>query len=332
MRRSQTRDRITRLLSLAVVTALLTAGGCGRLPSRDGGPSYSGDFSSLPNPVPHYEPPSPYGNPDSYVVDGKRYHVLASSKGYVARGIASWYGTKFHGQRTSNGETYDMYAMTAAHRTLPLPTYARVTNLRNGRSVIVRINDRGPFHSNRIIDLSYAAASKLGIVEEGTGLVQVEAIDPRAPKHPVTNVAATNTGTPEPNRPNTRTPGADTRTAVTTARRQGAVAAVEAASVAPRPSVASPLPTSPHHPAPAPALKAALYLQVGAFSSQANAERLRQKLKSNHVASVSIRQGQSGHHRVYRVRVGPIPSVDAADALAGRLTRLGIEDPQVIVD
>lgn len=129
--------------------------------------------------IPRAEPKSKYGNPTSYVVFGRRYFVLPSAQGYVEQGIASWYGTKFHGRRTSSGETYDMYAMTAAHKTLPLPTYARVTNKRNGRSIIVRINDRGPFHKNRIIDLSYAAATKLGIVTRGTGLVEVRAIDPR---------------------------------------------------------------------------------------------------------------------------------------------------------
>ena len=132
--------------------------------------------------IPRVEPKSKYGNPSSYVVFGRRYFVLPSARGYVEQGIASWYGTKFHGRRTSSGETYDMYAMTAAHKTLPLPTYARVTNKRNGRSIIVRINDRGPFHKNRIIDLSYAAATKLGIVTRGTGLVEVRAIDPSAYK------------------------------------------------------------------------------------------------------------------------------------------------------
>ena len=129
--------------------------------------------------VPKVEPKSKYGNPESYVVFGKRYYVKDSAKGYVEEGIASWYGTKFHGRRTSSGERYDMYAMTAAHKTLPLPTYARVTNLDNGRSVIVKINDRGPFHEDRIIDLSYSAAIRLGTVKSGTGRVEVVALDPR---------------------------------------------------------------------------------------------------------------------------------------------------------
>jgi len=139
------------------------------------------DIAGIPDPVPRAEPRSSYGNPDSYVVFGRRYQTLKESRGYSERGIASWYGSKFHGRRTSSGEPYDMYAMTAAHKTLPLPCYARVTNLRNNRSVIVRVNDRGPFHDNRLIDLSYTAAWKLGIVGEGTGLVEVVAIDPSVP-------------------------------------------------------------------------------------------------------------------------------------------------------
>jgi rare lipoprotein A len=147
----------------------------------DNAPARPRDVSGVPNAVPKAEPRSRYGNPTSYVVFGKRYHTLASSKGYRERGLASWYGTKFHGKRTSSGEPYDLYAMTAAHKTLPLPTYVEVTNLDNGRSVIVKVNDRGPFHGGRIIDLSYTAASKLGILGKGTGRVEVRAIDPRAP-------------------------------------------------------------------------------------------------------------------------------------------------------
>ena len=134
------------------------------------------DVSSLPEPVPKKEPLSPYGNPDTYTVYGVTYHVLSSAKRYDKVGIASWYGAKFHGYRTSSGEPYDMYRFTAAHRTLPLPTYARVTNLENGKSVVVRINDRGPFNSSRIIDLSWAAAVRLDMVKKGTAKVRVEAL------------------------------------------------------------------------------------------------------------------------------------------------------------
>ncbi len=127
--------------------------------------------------IPKYEKRTRAGNPIEYEVLGKRYRVLAESKGYQERGIASWYGTKFHGRKTSNGEVYNMYAMTAAHKTLPIPSYVRVTNLKNQRSVVLRVNDRGPFHENRIIDLSYTAAVKLGIQKTGTGFVEVTALE-----------------------------------------------------------------------------------------------------------------------------------------------------------
>jgi len=121
---------------------------------------------STPDAIPRREPHSAHGNPPFYDVLGKRYVVLATADGYLERGVASWYGPTFHGVNTSSGEKYDMFGMTAAHKTLPLPTYARVTNLRNGRSVVVRINDRGPFVANRLIDLSYSAASKLDMIKE----------------------------------------------------------------------------------------------------------------------------------------------------------------------
>ncbi|HZO22540.1 MAG TPA: septal ring lytic transglycosylase RlpA family protein [Steroidobacteraceae bacterium] len=138
-------------------------------------------IDSIPDAVPRREPRSAHGNPPFYDVLGRRYVVLASADGYIERGVASWYGPTFHGENTSSGERYDMYAMTAAHKTLPLPTYARVTNLRNGRSVVVRINDRGPFVANRLIDLSYTAAAKLDMLREGTTLVEVRAVTPQEP-------------------------------------------------------------------------------------------------------------------------------------------------------
>ena len=137
------------------------------------------DIDSVPDAVPRDEPRSKRGNPPFYTVLGKRYVVLASAEGYVERGVASWYGPTFHGVATSMGEQYDMYAMSAAHKTLPLPAYARVTNLRNGKSVVVRINDRGPFVANRIIDLSYTAAAKLDMLRDGTTLVEVRVVTPR---------------------------------------------------------------------------------------------------------------------------------------------------------
>lgn len=137
---------------------------------------------SVPDAVPRVEPRSRYGNPPFYEVFGKRYIVLPASAGYVERGVASWYGPGFHEERTSTGEPYDMFGMTAAHKTLPLPVYVRVTNLANGRSIVVRVNDRGPFVGNRIIDLSYTAAAKLDMLRNGTAFVEVRAIDPSVPE------------------------------------------------------------------------------------------------------------------------------------------------------
>ena len=179
--------KITTLLLATLVAAC--AG-----PEVDRAPSRPPDVAQVPDAVPRAEPRSASGNPPFYEVYGRRYHVMNSSRGYRERGVASWYGQKFHGRRTSSGEPYDMYAMTAAHKTLPLPAYARVTNLANGHSVIVRINDRGPFVDNRIIDLSYAAASRLDMIRDGTAMVEVEVVETaRSPAPAGTAVQANRT-------------------------------------------------------------------------------------------------------------------------------------------
>jgi rare lipoprotein A len=246
----------------------------GPIDSGDKAPLNPKDLSGVRNAVPRVEPRSRYGNPESYVVFGKRYYTKSSSIGYSERGIASWYGTKFHGRRTSSGEPYDIYKMTAAHKTLPLPTYAKVTNLRNGRTIIVRINDRGPFHANRIIDLSYAAAARLGILEYGTGLVEVEAIDPSKPS---------------PQQP--------------PATRQA--------------SAGGP---------------ATLFLQVGAFSNRDNAKRLGQRLQSTGLGEIHILEAGNASGPLYRVRIGPLATVEDADRVSNRLVSLGISDTRVIID
>ena len=165
---------LRRLLLLAVPAVLA---GCGANALRDSAPSGSVAIPDLPgDAVPRPEPRSRYGNGPVYEVHGKHYSVLGSSSGYKERGVASWYGKKFHGRLTSSREKYDMYEMTAAHKTLPLPTYVKVRNLRNDKSIVVRVNDRGPFVHNRIIDLSYAAALRLDMVQDGTSLVEVTAI------------------------------------------------------------------------------------------------------------------------------------------------------------
>jgi rare lipoprotein A len=169
---------------LAVLLSACGGGGSQTTQSRyhinqDTGPDGPIDLRHVQDAVPKPEPHSRYGNPKSYVVLGKRYYVKESSLGYKETGTASWYGKKFHGHRTSSGEPYDMYKMTAAHKTLPLPTYVKVRNLNNGRTAIVKVNDRGPFHQGRIIDLSYAAAHKLGYTGKGTARVEIIAIDTR---------------------------------------------------------------------------------------------------------------------------------------------------------
>jgi rare lipoprotein A len=173
-----------RAASLALLLLALSA--CAGVARRPGAPAAAlppppASFEAVADAVPRPEPRSAHGNPPFYDVSGKRYFVRAVANGYFERGVASWYGPSFHGGNTSSGEPYDMYAMSGAHKTLPLPSYVRVTNLRNGRSVVVRINDRGPFVANRLIDLSYTAAAKLDMLRDGTTLVEVRALTPGVP-------------------------------------------------------------------------------------------------------------------------------------------------------
>jgi rare lipoprotein A len=188
---------VRRFGSVLIAGSLLVLTGCALI--GGGGPSSGGqarptripaapppvpvDIAAIPDAVPRFEPRSRSGNPPIYSVLGRRYTLLPTPDGYVERGVASWYGPGFHGVSTSMGEPYDMYAMTAAHKTLPIPCYARVTNLVNGRSVVVRINDRGPFVANRLIDLSYSAAAKLDMLRNGTAMVEVRVITPDSPQN-----------------------------------------------------------------------------------------------------------------------------------------------------
>jgi len=262
-------------IPLALITLLA---GCSTTPPplvSDSAPGRRLDPGQIADAVPKVEPRSRYGNPDSYAVFGKRYEVMDSSYGYREQGIASWYGTKFHGRRTSSGEPYDMYAMTAAHKQLPLPTYVRVTNLRNGRSAVVKVNDRGPFHANRIIDLSYAAATKLGILAEGTGLVEVHTIDPASP---------------------------------------------------------SPPPPSQLNAEPDHERSPDLFIQVGAFSSHHNAHRLRQRLEQNLSRTIRIQQTDRDGNKLFRVQVGPLPTVEQVDNLSLQLADLGIQNLHVVIE
>jgi rare lipoprotein A len=175
--------------ALLAVSLLVGCAGDRKDDVPDGPPDVRLAPGDVEDAVPKKEPLARYGNHSPYTVLGKTYTVLPSSEGYLERGIASWYGSKFHGRRTSSGELYDMRLATAAHRSLPLPTYAEVTNLDNGRRMVVKINDRGPFHPDRIIDLSYAAAVKLGVDQTGTARVEVRAIDVDHPQRPPVKVA-----------------------------------------------------------------------------------------------------------------------------------------------
>ncbi|PKG55822.1 MULTISPECIES: septal ring lytic transglycosylase RlpA family protein [unclassified Shewanella] len=171
----------TNALVVILLAAILAACSSSNQNSRydiadDKAPATAPDVSKVEDAHPKFEPYSRGGNKTNYTVRGKNYQVMDSSQGYQEKGIASWYGAKFHGHLTSNGETYDMYSMSAAHKSLPLPSYVRVTNLKNNKSVIVRVNDRGPFHEDRLIDLSYAAAHRLDMLKTGTANVSLEVI------------------------------------------------------------------------------------------------------------------------------------------------------------
>ena len=172
-------DHLSRLAyPFVFLSVMLFLTGCASKQAHDGPPKTGSVVPRHlpPDAIPKKEPKSRYGNPPTYEVFGVPYKVLQSSYGYKERGVASWYGNKFHGRRTSSQEPYDMYAMTAAHKTLPLPTYVRVRNLRNNKTVVVRVNDRGPFVDNRVIDLSYSAATKLDMIKDGTILVEITAL------------------------------------------------------------------------------------------------------------------------------------------------------------
>lgn len=192
-----TRMKPIPLIIGALSIALLAS--CSSNIQRDGPPSAVPDktvLDKIPNATPRYSPPRP-ANQKAYNIHGRTYQPLADNTGFIQRGEASWYGQKFHGRPTATGETYDMYGMTAAHKRLPLPSYVEVRNLENERSIVVRVNDRGPFYGSRIIDLSYAAAYKLGILKKGTGYVEVRAITPGSQAKP-TPAPVQNTLPPAP--------------------------------------------------------------------------------------------------------------------------------------
>jgi rare lipoprotein A len=287
--------------------------------------------------MPKVEPKSKYGNPESYVVFGKRYYTKGSSKGYVERGLASWYGKKFHGRRTSSGELYNMYAMTAAHKTLPLPCYARVTNMANGRSAVVRINDRGPFHGSRIIDLSYSAARKLGVVAKGTAMVEVRAIDPRQPKADLQNsFLASGDGSSEawtPREQKAVVAQESRKTYKRVSPAETAETGVAKVEDTPGPTGSEPTVAATHsEPKSEKDAGSSMYLQVGAFGSRLNAEQLRSQLVSQIAEQVRVRTSNDAGTPWYKVQVGPLQSRKSANDLSQRLASLGLEKPHVVVE
>jgi rare lipoprotein A len=276
---------------------------------------------TVPDAVPRVEARARNGNPPFYDVFGKRYFVLASSTGYVERGVASWYGPGFHKVQTSIGEPYDMYGMTAAHKTLPLPAYVRVTNLQNGRSVVVRVNDRGPFVGNRIIDLSYTAAAKLDMLRNGTAMVEVRSIDPGAPAQPAAVQLA---AAPTPASAVHSAPGAPGAPGAATA----ALAAVAAAVV---PAAQADVPANSGAAPPA-AARTPLFVQAGAFSDASNARRLADKLRTEGYGNVFVRDDRIADRRLYRVRIGPVPDVAQFDRIVAALEHAGINDAHLALD
>lgn len=235
------------------------------------------------------------GNPPFYEVFGQRYHVLQTSQGYRERGMASWYGRDFHGKPTSGGEPYDMHAMTAAHKTLPIPTWVEVRNLSNGNRVIVRVNDRGPFVDGRIIDLSYRAAQELDMIRDGTARVEVRALGAPA----VGGTLVADRGEPAP------------------ARSSGFSLISEAVADTPGPR-------------DAPFRQA--YVQVGAFTERSNAARMLERLRTNGFANSFVESRGNGVGRLHRVRIGPLEDVDEFDQIRSVLGAMGVYGSRLVMD
>ncbi|WP_336354057.1 septal ring lytic transglycosylase RlpA family protein [Pseudomonas atacamensis] len=284
---------------------------------KDGAPWWDVDVSRIPDATPTLHTGPYKANP--YTVLGKTYFPLQESKTYVASGTASWYGTKFHGQNTANGEVYDLYGMSAAHKTLPLPSYVRVTNLDNNKTVILRVNDRGPFYSDRIIDLSYAAAKKLGYAETGTARVKVEGIDPQqwwAAK-----------GRPAPlmlNEPQVAQNSAPVITA--------SAGTVEQWTPPPQQHAAAVVPVQIDAKKNASAPASGQYLQVGAFANPDAAELLRSKLSGMVSAPVFISSIVRNQQTLHRVRLGPIGSPGEIAQVQNSVRLANLGSPSVVTE
>ena len=316
--------RPVRAVGLLLLCSLLAD--CAHAPRRPAPPAPAAPAPATSGEtelVPRVEPRSASGNPPFYDVNGHRYVVLASASGYRERGVASWYGPDFHGLKTATGERYDMFAMTAAHKTLPIPCYARVTNLANGRSVVVRINDRGPFVSNRIIDLSYTAANRLDMIRHGTAFVEVQTlmqgVEATTAELPVTTQAAAAASAGFSNIP-----------PVSEALAPAPTPPPAPGPAAP-PTVAAPAIAVPGAPSAPVAGTSRFYIQVGAYAQADNARRAAQKLRAAGFSDV-ITLGASPGQPLQRVRLGPIASVQEFDDQVARLAAAGFPGARLAQD
>ncbi len=313
-------------------------------PSQDGHPSphiIPKHLDRIPNAEPIVEPLSKYGNrfkknsTNTYVALKKKYAVMQTSRGYKAKGKASWYGTKFQGKRTSSGEAYDMFAMTAAHRTLPLPTYAKVTNIDNGKSIIVKVNDRGPFHNDRLIDLSYVAAHKLGILGRGTGRVEVESVDPRDHHGKIKNNKghlfnrnrlAKNTIQTENTKNIDSTQVVMPEVAVQTIQHTKPESKMTKKEPIQNETLKQALVKNSVKNTPA---KGQVFLQLGSFNQKNNAEDLAKKVGQFCKQPTKIAENNTEIGAKYRVRIGPFKNREEAISLSQKLVKK--EFPKSIV-
>lgn len=304
-------DRRRALFRLIVACCVAWLSACSVRPpvvERDGVPAGTRNPEAIPDAVPRLEIPGKAGNRSPYTVLGRTYHVLPTAQGYVERGVASWYGSKFHGRKTSNGEVFDAWGMTAAHRSLPIPVYARVTNLDNGRSTVVRINDRGPFHAGRIIDLSYAAALKLGFASKGTAPVEVRVIESDPPRIADAPGADGDGNVPSPPQ-------------ATASASPGPAAAPVAATDAQAAPGADPVQV-----ANAPSF----YLQVGAFRSFDTAQRVMAQLETLTGMRVMVDTGGSAESVLHKVRVGPLSGVGEANRVRALIAEARLGEPLLV--
>lgn len=282
------------LISL-LVSCFLAACGTSHAPRfHKTRPDTTIDVSKIPNAVPRHEARSRYGNPKSYVVFGQRYYPMNSARGFVETGVSSWYGPNFHGKKTSSQEIYDMYKMTAAHKTLPIPSYVEVTNLHNGRRIVVRVNDRGPFHDNRIIDLSFVAAKKLDIIKTGTVMVEIQVIDPSNPQAHL-NVYEKNHGHQQKKIRQKNVPE----------------------QIRERQS-------------PQPVKHKQLYIQLGAFAEIENARKLKNRIQRSVNQTVSIVTVQKQTRSLHKVIIGPMDDIKMADQVSLDLNDAGLYDHKLL--